>query len=75
VLIIYLGTEKCSILLGCCLDRYVTTVESGDADVTMLENSAACEDGGWLRKCHFLPGATGSEAGADRARVGRGGLH
>jgi hypothetical protein len=65
--VVYIETEKYGILLGCCLDRYDITVEPGDTDVTMLENSGACEDGGWLQKCHFLPGATGSEAGADRS--------
>jgi hypothetical protein len=68
--VVYLETVKCSILSGCCLNRYGTAMESSDADVTMLENSGACEDGRWLRKCHFLPEATGSETGADRASVG-----
>jgi hypothetical protein len=70
--VVYLEIAKHSILSGCCLDRYGTTVELSDADVTMLKNSGACEDGRWLRKCHLLPGATGSETGADRASVGGG---
>jgi hypothetical protein len=70
----YLETEKCCILSGCFLDRYVSVVESGDANVTMLESSGTCEEVGWPQKCHFLPGATSSENGVDRANAG-GGLH
>jgi hypothetical protein len=57
------------------LGKYDTAVESGDADVIMVESSGACEYVGWLQKCHFLPGATGSEAGADRANAVGGRLH
>jgi hypothetical protein len=39
----------------------------GGADVTMLENFGAFEDGGWLRQCHRLTGKSGLETRVDRA--------
>jgi hypothetical protein len=53
--VVYIETEKYGILLGCCLDGYDITVKLGDTDVTMLKNSGACEDGGWLSEVPLPP--------------------
>jgi hypothetical protein len=66
---VYQEIEERCILLGCCLDMYEVVVELGDANVTMLENSSACEDVLCLRQCHFFPGKSNLETRYDRANA------